>query len=111
VKKVNEIIKKRIAKSESQDCVVLIMPFTLARNHEGKLNENCIRKPLNYIKSRHLDRRLVYLRRSFAGRIDMDSGMDRLMTNLHAKRIKSNENYTRQANALWRIIVAELPVV
>lgn len=86
VEGVKDSIKKRIKKCESvsrgQDYVLLI-PFGIYGAINGKLNEDCILKPVEWLRSQGFRVFLIYLRKKTAQALRLvDSFMKRLTSNV-----------------------------
>ena len=99
-KLVIENIKRIIEECESQGCDLLIIAFTMYVK-KGRKNEDCIRRPLKYLRRKVKNVRLIYLRKDTARKIDL---VDDLMLRLKAKTIKSNKKYTRQAREVLAVV-------
>jgi hypothetical protein len=105
--KVNRIISKRVDNAKSNNCALLILPFTLATNREGELNTNCITKPKDYLtkKLRVKKVRLTYLQKDSARGVGL---MNRLMTKLGARPVirrgERTADVKRQVNELWKAV-------
>ncbi|MDV3277551.1 MAG: hypothetical protein LYZ69_03680 [Nitrososphaerales archaeon] len=52
VQEVIECIKGRVRISEEAGSEMIVMPFTMWVNKRGQLNEDCITKPLKWLKGR-----------------------------------------------------------
>jgi Cdc6-like AAA superfamily ATPase len=106
---VNAIIHRYVEECASENCALLIVPFTMGTNWQGELNTNCITKPIDHLRKLRVKKvHLVYLRKDPARGIDL---MDNLMSQLRALRvIKSSKNTVgRQANELWKCIMRADP--
>lgn len=104
IKGVKDSIGKRISKCEQaskEQQYTLIIPFGLYGAVKGKLNENCILNPIEWLRNQGFRIFIVYLRKKTARRLDLvDSFMKRLTSNV----IESTKEYDRQANELEKII-------
>lgn len=105
---VNEVIdkiEKRIQKfeeaSHSQDCV-LIIPFGIyARKGKAEINEQCILKPIDWLRAKGYRVFPVYLRKERTRYLSLK---DALMNRITKHVIKSDKNYDRQARELETLI-------
>jgi len=95
-----ERVKRLIHECVSKRCDLLIIAFTMYVV-KGKVNDACITKPLDYLRRRVKNTRLIYLRKETAREIDL---FDRLMSRSKAKRVKSNEDYAGQAREILKVV-------
>ena len=102
--KVITIIDGEIRRCVSENCTLLIVPFTMGMNRQGELNADCITKPTDHLRSGGLKVHLVYFRRESVRRLNL---LDDLMSRLGAQIIKSTQDYTRQAHELLAIARAD----
>jgi hypothetical protein len=100
--RVIKCIDDKINRCDSEGCTLLIIPFTMCLNRQGKLNTDCIVKPIDHLKAKGLEVHLVYLRKDSAEGIDL---MDDLMSRLHSEKIKSDKDYKRQVDDFWDIFL------
>ena len=104
---VSNRIDGMIAKCDSGQCRLLILPFSLRTNRSRQLNMGCIERPIERLRSR-FEVHLVYLRREtndagrpLTGLVEMDD----LMRRLNAETIiRSRQRYQEQARELLAII-------
>jgi hypothetical protein len=106
-KKVNRVIRSRVNKCKSNNCTLLIMPFTMGTNRLCELNTNCITKPIDHLAKLGVKKvHLVYLRRAPARGVSL---MDHLMKQLRAHPViksgKGKKMVRRQANRLWNFVM------
>lgn len=105
VEGVKDSIKKRIQKcekaSKGQDYILLI-PFGIYMNKEKtELNEDCILKPIEWLRNQGFRVHIVYQRKKTARTLRLvDSFMRKITSNV----IESTREYDRQAKELERII-------
>ena len=97
-------MENKIAKCASRSGALLVVPFTLGTK-QGRLNSDCIIKPVEHVKLIGKKIQVVYLRRSNANNV---GSMDNLMKTLNALKIDSDEDYDRQAAELWKIVTSVL---
>lgn len=106
VEGVKSSIKKRIQKcedvSKGQD-YVLIIPFGIYGAVRGKLNEDCILNPIEWLRSLGFRVFLIYLRKKTARALRL---VDSFMREFASNVIESTEEYGRQARELEKIIGA-----
>lgn len=99
-------IKGRIRKCEQASKgqqYTLIIPFGLYGALKRKLNEDCILKPIEWLRNKGFKVFVVYLRKKTARALDLvDSFMRKVTSNV----IESTEEYDRQAEELEKIIGA-----
>jgi hypothetical protein len=97
-------IKDKIRRCEARNCALLIMPFVMKGERNGKsLNKYCIEKPIASLKSQGYKVHLAYLRKDSLRKKQLDL-MDDLMSRLKAQEIKSRRgDQKRQAAELWKI--------
>lgn len=101
---VNEVmasIDTKIAQSESKDCKLMILPFTLGTNLQRRVNAECIERPVEILRRRKIAVHLIYLRKERARELEE---LDALMQQLSEKTISSDEDYDRQARELLRSV-------
>lgn len=106
VEGVKDSIGKRIKKckqaSKGQQ-YTLIIPFGLYGATKGKLNEDCILKPIEWLRSQGFRIFIIYLKKKTARRLDLvDSFMKKLTSNV----IESTKEYDRQSKELENFIGA-----
>lgn len=104
VEKVKNQIDKRLKKCDKKSLgedYILIIPFTMSVK-DGKINDNCILEPIDWLKSMNIKVFPVYLRKTKADLLD---SKDDLMKKISATIIESrkDEEY-RQAKELENII-------
>jgi hypothetical protein len=98
--------RSRVKKAETRGCGLIVLPFTL-QVKEGKMNRDCIEKPIRELERKGIEAHIVYLRRE---KDDEDNTleclqeMDELMTELEAKKIASDNEPEGQARLLFRIV-------
>lgn len=98
-------VKKRIEKcekaSKGQDYILLI-PFGIYMNKEKtELNENCILKPIEWLRDQGFKIHIIYLRKKTARTLKLvDSFMRKITSNV----IESTKDYDRQAKELEKFI-------
>lgn len=106
VEGVEDSIRKRIKKceqvSEGQQ-YTLIVPFGLYGATKGKLNEDCILKPIEWLRSQGFRVYVTYLRKKTARGLKL---LDSFMKGLASNVIGSTEEYDRQARELENFIRA-----
>jgi hypothetical protein len=110
--KVSAIVGKWIGKCETEACTMLITTFQIrTKQKDGRLNEDCIEKPIDDLKSR-FKAYVVYLRkngsRTTSPRVDKDrlKRINDLMRRLKNHEIETCEgNEKKQANDLWNFIM------
>ena len=99
-------IKRRIQKCEQASKgqqYTLIIPFGLYGAVKGKLNEDCILKPIEWLRNKGFRVFVIYLRKKTARALDLvDSFMRKVTSNL----IRSTKEYDRQAKDLEEFIKA-----
>jgi len=100
VEKIINRIRKRLKEceqvSQGQD-YVLIIPFTMERK-DGKVNDRCIVKPIEWLKSEGFNVFSLYLRKE---KTDLLHLKDTLMKRISATTIESKKDeYDRQAKEL-----------
>ena len=99
-------IKHMIEVCDSQGCDLLILAFTMYVV-KGKLNKDCITKPLEYLKRSCKQVRLVYLRKDDIRNIHLVNG---LMSLLQAEEVTSRDrDWKRQGEELLKIIKTVYP--
>lgn len=101
-RQVIECIENRLGIAESRGCHITVMPFTLWVNGEGKLNELCITKPLDWMQQKGVEAHLVHLSKESANGFKR---MEELMQRLGAETIVSDNHYRRQVAEFWRIFL------
>lgn len=98
------ILEQRIKKidliSNNED-YTLVIPFGVygARNRE--INQRCILKPINWLKSEGFKVTSVYLRKNTAQGLKL---LDSFMNTLTKYVIESDQDYRRQSNEFEKII-------
>ena len=95
------MIERKIAFAEDNTCLVLVIPFTLCRDSNGRLNRECIAKPVRYLESVAEHVHLVYLRKAEARNVEE---LDSFMRELRANVVPSEERYATQAEELARLM-------
>lgn len=103
---VKDSIRKRIKKCEDASKgqqYTLIVPFGLYGATKGKLNEDCILKPIEWLRSQGFRIFLIYLRKKTARTLRL---IDSFMKGLTSNVIQSTKEYDRQARELEKIIGA-----
>ena len=104
VEGVKDSIQKRIKKcedaSKGQD-YVLIIPFGIYGAVRGELNEDCILKPIEWLRGRGFRVFLIYLRKKTARALSL---VDSFMKGLTSNVIESTKEYDRQARELENLV-------
>ena len=97
VKDVKDNIKKRIKYCERQfgNDFVLVIPFSIYKKRDGRTNENCIIKPIEWLKSLY-SVHIIYLR--------IVNYADLIMEKITTNEIRSRRDYIRQAEELKQFI-------
>ena len=100
VEGVKNSIRKRTKKCEQASNgqqYTLIIPFGLYGAVKGKLNEDCILNPIEWLRSQGFRIFVIYLRKETARRLDLvNSFMKQLTSNV----IESTKDYKRQSKEL-----------
>jgi len=102
VKKVKENIQKRLdyCKRKFKNAFVLVMPFTIQKR-KGRINKDCIVKPIKWLKSRGYSVHIIYLRKV--------TDADLMMKKITSEEIGSRENSSsKQARELKDFIKKHL---
>jgi hypothetical protein len=94
-----KIIRRLLRRCAARSGSLVIMPFTL--QFKPDINRHCIERPIRDLRIMGYDVTLVYLRRSDIREI---SEADSLMRELRAAVIRSDNDYKRQAEELWRVV-------
>ena len=97
-------IKRRIQKCEQASKgqqYTLIVPFGLYGASKGKLNEECILKPIEWLRSQRFRVYVIYLRKRTARELKL---LDSFMKELTSYVIQSTKEYDRQAKELENFI-------
>lgn len=106
VEGVKNSIRKRTEKCEQASKgqqYTLIIPFGLYGAVKGKLNEACILRPIEWLRTLGFRMFLIYLRKKTARKLRLiDSFMKKLTSNV----IESTKEYERQAEELEEFIRA-----
>src|SRR5436853_7768618 len=92
---------RKIKRCDARGCSLVILPFTVAVNREGILNQGRIAKPIERLRAQDIEVRIVYMRRADVAQIDE---IDRLMGRFVDHTITSRERYAEQASELFRIV-------
>lgn len=106
VEGVKDSIKKRIRKCENaskgQD-YILVIPFGIYEDKEkkGELNEDCILKPIDWLRSQGFRIFVIYLRKVRSRILVL---VDSFMRRITSSIIESTEEYDRQARELENFI-------
>ena len=110
VDEVGAKIKIELMKAESDNSSLMMVPFTLEFKRSGDIHERCITVPIKWLEQKY-EVTVVYLRRSPIMRIrrDRTPDLDRFIVPLKDFTIKSDENYSRQANELRNIVIRIVP--
>lgn len=95
------LIDQKLQYCEKNDCVTVILPFTLMRNRDGKLNFNCILKPIEFLKSEAAKVSILYLRKPSARGV---AEFDELMERVGAVAVESDQDYDVQAARVERVL-------
>ena len=101
---VKDNIKRRIQKCEQASKgqqYALIIPFGLYGATKGKLNEDCILKPIEWLRSQGFRVYVIYLRKKTARGLKL---LDSFMKGLASNVIESTKEYDRQAKELKNFI-------
>ncbi len=96
-----EEAKKEVKRRHNKDDFVFIIPFTLQRK-DGKINEDCISKPIKDLKAKGHSVAPIYLKRAFQ---KQQQWYDEFMRGLATHEILSREEYREQAEELKKIIL------
>lgn len=97
-----EIIRRLLKRCAARSGSLVIMPFTL--QFQPDINRHCIEPPIKELRRMGYDVHLVYLRKPKIREFD---DADSLMRKLRAQVIRSGRSerdFERQAEELWRII-------
>ena len=97
---VKDNVNRRIERVEEETNVedyILIIPFTVRRS-KGKPNEDCITKPIEWLRDRGFRVLVVYLKKM--------RWIDLFMKKIMSNEIESTEDYDKQAEDLEKLIKA-----
>lgn len=101
VNDVKRNIRRRIEKLPENHDYVLIIPFGVYGASKGKMNEDCIILPIEWLKNQGFRVFVIYLRKASAR---SEILIMSLMKKLNARIIDSTEDYGKQAKELERIM-------
>lgn len=94
------IAKREVKKRHNRDDFIFVIPFGLYMR-DDKINEDCIFKPIEWLKAQAHIVKLIYLKRHTRKLL-----FDEFMARLTKDNIVSREDYDKQAEELRNLIFA-----